>query len=105
MPSLIAEGHGIPAVTAFSYFLGELLAHAELVKPTAAIEPPLHKSDFQDLMRRLGDVLPGHEAKQHGSLPDTKHIHLFAIVETAVRDAFTEMIVGRPISLCCGNTC
>ncbi|KAK3692137.1 THO complex subunit 1 transcription elongation factor-domain-containing protein [Podospora appendiculata] len=89
MPSamMAEESHGIAAVAAFGAFLDTLLAHAETVKPTAFIEPPLDKSDFDDLQHQLDDVL--------GS--DLDQVQRFAVIETAVRDIFGNLIATTSI--------
>lgn len=94
MPGILLEDHGIPAVTTFGDFLDELLAHAQTLKPTATVEPPLDKSNFQEILRRVDDSLQSCEAQHTGESAETKRGHRYAIVETAVRDAFTYMVVS-----------
>jgi THO complex subunit 1 len=107
MPSATDDSHGIDAVAAFGDFLDDLLSRAEHVKQTASLEPPLDKSSFDDISARLSQIL-GHEdtpaaeaadakmdnadAKQ--DVVDPKRTQRFAILETAVRDTFSKLIVS-----------
>ncbi|KAK4153697.1 THO complex subunit 1 transcription elongation factor-domain-containing protein [Chaetomidium leptoderma] len=95
MPSATINSHGILGVGAAGAFLDELLARAESVKQTQSIEPPLDKSDFDDVRRQLSDAL-GYEppADEPG---DAKKIQRFAVIETAVRDTFKSLIATTPI--------
>jgi THO complex subunit 1 len=93
MPSSVIESHGVPGVAAFSAFLENLLARAETVKPTASIEPPLDKADFQDLQTQLNEAL-GVDPSQVGEVNDAKRTQRYAIIETAVRDTFSNLIVS-----------
>jgi len=93
MPSAIMDGQGIDSVGVFSSFLSNLLSRAESVKQTASLEPPLDKSDFEDLQGQLSEML-GHFASPTEETTDTKKTHQFAILETAVRDTFSNLIVS-----------
>jgi THO complex subunit 1 len=93
MPSAIVESHGVPAVASFGNFLHDLLIRAESVRPTASAEPPLDKSDFKDLQRQLSGVL-GPELGQAGDPVDAKKAQRFAVIETAVRDTFSNLVVS-----------
>ncbi|KAK3374880.1 THO complex subunit 1 transcription elongation factor-domain-containing protein [Podospora didyma] len=86
MPSAIAESESIAAVTAFGNFLEQLLARAESVKRTSSFEPPLDESHFGNLQQQLGRLLG----------PDVHSRH-FAVIETAVRDTFGNLIATIPI--------
>ncbi|KAK1779279.1 THO complex subunit 1 transcription elongation factor-domain-containing protein [Copromyces sp. CBS 386.78] len=96
MPSRVIESHGVPGVAAFSAFLDNLLARAEAVKPTASIEPPLDKADFQDLQIQLNEAL-GIDPSQVGQVNDAKRTQRHAIIETAVRDTFSNLIATTSI--------
>ncbi|GAB1320823.1 THO complex subunit 1 transcription elongation factor-domain-containing protein [Madurella fahalii] len=95
MPSAIIGSHGIEAVAAAGTFLDNLLERAEAVKRTASVEPPLDKSNFEDLRRQLSDAL-GPELMADDSA-DAKRTQRFAIIETAVRDTFKSMIATTSI--------
>lgn len=99
MPSATNDNHGISGVEAAGTFLDGLLARAESVKQKASIEPPLEKSDFDDLRRHLSDAL-GYELPAEEPV-DTKKVQRFAVIETAVRDTFKSLIVSGP-SVCTG---
>lgn len=96
MPSNVIESHGVPGVAACSAFLDNLLARAETVKPTASIEPPLDKADFQDLQTQLNEAL-GVDPSQAGEVNDAKKTQWHAIIETAVRDTFSNLIATTSI--------
>ena len=94
MPSAIIESHGISGVAAAGTFLDNLLSRADSVKQTAAIEPPLDKSDFDDARRQLSDAL-GYELVADEPA-DSNKIQRFAVLETAARDTFKSLIVSWP---------
>lgn len=92
MPSATVDSHGILAVAAAGAFLDKLLERAESLKQTTSIDPPLDKSDFEDLGDLLSDAL-GCELAPKDSV-DAKRTQRFAIIETAVRDTFKSLIVS-----------
>jgi THO complex subunit 1 len=94
MPSAI-DSHGVSGVAAAGAFLDNLLARAEIVKQTASIEPPLEKSDFDDVRRQLSDAL-NYEFVADEPV-DAKKIQRFAVIETAARDTFKSLIAITPI--------
>ncbi len=95
MPALTIDSHGIDAVAAVGNFLNDLLSRAESIKPTATIEPPLEKSDFDDLQGQLNQIF--HSALvPSGNAAEHQKTHRFAIIETAVRDTFGNLIVSFP---------
>jgi THO complex subunit 1 len=96
MPSATIDSHGVAGVAAAAAFLDQLLERAESIKKTASIEPPLEKSNFDDLRRQLNDAL-GYDTAEEAV--DTKKIQRFAVIETAVRDTFKSLIVSWP-SVC-----
>ncbi|KAK3357186.1 THO complex subunit 1 transcription elongation factor-domain-containing protein [Lasiosphaeria hispida] len=91
MPSAAMDSHGIAAVTAFGGFLQDLLSRAESVKRTASIEPPLDKSDFADLQKQLTKVLSSALSPVEDTA-DARKTQRFAVIETAVRDTFSNLI-------------
>ncbi|KAL2271915.1 hypothetical protein VTJ83DRAFT_1286 [Remersonia thermophila] len=95
MPSATYDSHGIPGVAAAASFLDDVLARAESLKQTFSIDPPLDKSDFNDLQRLLSNAL-GYEIviEEPG---DSKRMQRFAVIETAVRDTFKSLIATIPI--------
>lgn len=92
MPSIEVATHGIQAVADIGVVLVDLLRHAESVKLTAAIEPPLEKSDFGDLHGHLMRVLPPLESDS----PLSMRTRQYGIIETAVRDIFGKLVVCPP---------
>ncbi|KAK3296284.1 THO complex subunit 1 transcription elongation factor-domain-containing protein [Chaetomium fimeti] len=95
MPSATIDSHGVSGVAAAGAFLDNLLARAEIVKQTASIEPPLEKSDFDDVRRQLSDAL-SYEFVADEPV-DAKKIQRFAVIETAARDTFKSLIAMTPI--------
>lgn len=92
MPSATIDSHGVSGVAAAAAFLDNLLARAEIVKQTASIEPPLEKSDFDDVRRQLSDAL-NYEFVADEPV-DAKRLQRFAVIETAARDTFKSLIVS-----------
>lgn len=95
MPSATDDSHGVEAVASVRRFLDQLLSRAEVVKQTASVEPPLLDSDFGDLRSQLADIL-GPPPPATESEADPKKVQRFAIIETATRDTFSDLIVRPP---------
>lgn len=95
MPSLEAESHGIPAVASFKVLLDELLQHAQTVKASSSIEPPLKRTDFEDLQTKLRDVFPMADPSVEEGKGDKKKARRFAVIETAARDTLSSLIVSE----------
>ncbi|KAK2476643.1 hypothetical protein H9L39_11867 [Fusarium oxysporum f. sp. albedinis] len=87
-----------PAITAFTTLLEEFLSQAETAKPTSAIEPALRKSDFDDLsgrVSRTADDVSSPAAEGAASTIDKGR--QFAIIETAARNIFSQLIATTTI--------
>lgn len=82
-------GHGVQAVDAFGGILRDMLGRAKSVKQTITVEPPLNKSDIIDLSAQLDPTFPS------ASSQELKKRIQYAIVETAVRDTFNNLLVSR----------
>ena len=95
MPGHEINSHGILAVEAISAYLQELLDHAETAKPSRALEPTLAKSDFDDIYCHVARIFTGFDD------PNGKKLRQYAIIETAARDIFGELIVGFPLGFFC----
>lgn len=102
MPSAV-PGHGIPAVTACSTFLDDVLERAEQVKGTASIEPPLTKAELGDVSMQLSSLFdealgPVETGDAQGDAAEAKveqrRVRAFAMFETAARELFSHMIVS-----------
>ncbi|EPE06164.1 guanylate kinase [Ophiostoma piceae UAMH 11346] len=91
MPGVEINSHGIPAVETIGAYLSELLDHAEDVKPSRALEPALSKADFDDIYGHVGRIFAGFD--EVGG----KKLRQFAIVETAARDIFGQLIATTTI--------
>ncbi|KAJ0371647.1 hypothetical protein COL26b_009528 [Colletotrichum chrysophilum] len=101
MPAAVASHrHEVPGVVSFAKLLESLLARSTEVKSTPAIEPALHKADFGDLDNQLGYVLEISQPAGEEDAPTTgaqSKAQQFAIIETAVRDMFSNLIATTPI--------
>ena len=78
--------HGIPAIEEVSRLLIQLLEDAEGIKVTNSIEPPLASSDFEDLKSQVAAIFNRFPSYESGLQN--------AIIETAVRDIFGQLIVS-----------
>ena len=77
-------GHGVQAVEDFGRLLQEMLERAREVKHTNTVEPPLNKSDLDELFERVDETF-----LSTTSLDSKKHA-----IETAVRDTFNNLLVS-----------
>ncbi|KAL1902562.1 hypothetical protein Sste5346_001004 [Sporothrix stenoceras] len=91
MPGLDINSHGIPAVEQIGVYLQGLLDHAETVKSECELEPTLAKSDFDDIYGHVARIFTGFDD------PNGKKLRQYAIVETAARDIFGELIATTSI--------
>lgn len=102
MPALHVQNPGVAAVARFGLLLDQFLAEAAVVKSTATIEPTLKKSDFKDIASRLracfsSDATTGENGEgEVPSLHEQEKAKQFAIIETASRDLFGNLIVSNP---------
>lgn len=83
----INEVEAVEAVEEFGGLLNEMLHTAATIKQMAAIEPPLVKSDLADYLPRL-QTINGFPKSQ-----ESKKSVQYAVIETAVRDVFNQMLV------------
>lgn len=84
-------GHGVQAVGDFRSLLEELIQRAEAAKPNGTIEPPLNKTDLGDISERVNSVF---EPIAPADAKERKRSQ-YAVVETAVRDTFNDLLVSR----------
>ncbi|CCT71379.1 related to nuclear matrix protein p84 [Fusarium fujikuroi] len=87
-----------PAIAAFTTLLKEFLSQAEAAKPTSAIEPALRKSDFDDVsgrVSRTADDVSSPAAE--GAASTINKGRQFAIIETAARNIFSQLIATTTI--------
>lgn len=104
MPALALGNPGVPLVAGFRSLLNELLNEAAEVKPAPTIEPTLKKSNFSDITGRISSCLSGNGASDgdgnHGQdtgYQDASKTQQFAIIETAARDLFGQLIATTTI--------
>ena len=81
-------GHGVEAVRAFTGLLRELLERAHETKQSTTIEPPLVKSHFTELLDRITTIPFGNKSQG-------KRVSQYAVIETATRAVFNEIVVSR----------
>lgn len=102
MPALQIDDAGVPDVASFGTLLNKLLVEAEAVKKVTTIEPALQKSQFDDLTGRVAACFA-----RDGNAPDTQPAETSAavartrrnaIIETAARSLFDQLIVWTPIT-------
>ncbi|KAJ6444657.1 nuclear matrix protein [Purpureocillium lavendulum] len=99
MPALDVGNPGVPAVVSVGRLLEDLLGEAATAKQTATIEPAVSPSDFNDLTSRVvaastSDV----ETKEsNGTQQVADKSRQFAVVETAARDLFDQLIAYTSI--------
>ena len=78
----------VEAVDVFRTYLEEMLTAAGATPRTDAIEPPIQKADIASILDRL------HQSNTFPSIEDgAKKSMQYAIIETAVRDAFVALLV------------
>ncbi|KAI5460006.1 THO complex subunit 1 transcription elongation factor-domain-containing protein [Mariannaea sp. PMI_226] len=99
MPSLDMDNAAVPAVASCASLLEDLLRQAEASKTTNTIEPALNKSDFDDLSGRISRFAATlqNEDGEEASRTDQAKIRQFAMIETAVRDIFSNHIATTTI--------
>lgn len=78
----------VEAVDVFRTYLEEMLTAADATPRTDAIEPPIQKGDIASILDRL------YHSNTFPSIEDgAKKSMQYAIIETAVRDAFVALLV------------
>jgi THO complex subunit 1 len=82
-------GHVVEAVDAFGELLRELLRRAGEVKETNTVEPPLSKSDLEDILERV--EMRFFSSAETLELRKQRH----GAIDTAIRDKFNELLVSR----------
>ncbi|KAF9875628.1 guanylate kinase [Colletotrichum karsti] len=95
----MSQRHEVPGVVSFAKLLEGLLSRSMAVKSTPTIEPALHKADFGDLDDQLARVLATSTTteQEDGATASQRKAQQFAVIETAVRDMFSNLIATTPI--------
>lgn len=83
-------GLEVEAVNLCRGLLRDMLAQASEIKRTNGIEPPILKADIAEEFQRLQE-LPYFAERR-----DAKKSTRYAVIETAVQDAFIELLVRVP---------
>ncbi|KAG6039979.1 hypothetical protein E4U41_001771 [Claviceps citrina] len=106
MPALAIENPGVPLVASFNSLLDELLTEAAELKPAPTIEPALRMTNFNNVAGRITSCLLSHGASdtdgttdldQSNGSRDAAKFRKFALIETAARDLFGQLIATTPI--------
>lgn len=87
---------GVGAVTTAKAFFSNLLVHADQVKTTGAIEPPLERTDFEALFEKLAAVFADDATtgSANGIPGPEQRTRQYAVIETAARELFSALIVS-----------
>lgn len=93
MPALDVDYATVPSVASCTVLLEELLQEADAFKSSCTIEPTLNKSDFNDLTGRISRFADSLDA-EIDDMPSNPNAQLFTVIETAVRDIFSNHIVS-----------
>jgi THO complex subunit 1 len=83
-------GYEVHGVDEFNKHLQQMLQSAELVKKSTTVEPPVTRSDLDDLFQRVEKEF--FSSATTPELRKRKH----AVVETAVRETFNSILVSLP---------
>ncbi|KAL5598800.1 hypothetical protein BROUX41_003866 [Berkeleyomyces rouxiae] len=101
MPSAAGPASaGMTVVSGAKRVFTHALASVEEAKSTPTIDPALTSSDFGDTISRLDVLFKEDEGDRYSAFSDgaeRKKLRRYAVVETAVRDIFAELIADIPI--------
>ncbi|KAI1393783.1 THO complex subunit 1 transcription elongation factor-domain-containing protein [Hypoxylon trugodes] len=97
MTSTRGLDHEIPQVDSFATLLKDALNHAQSVKPSPSIEPPLTKVDFDSLLARLPTIFPCADPDHTSDNVASEKARQYAVVETAARNLFGSLVAGTSI--------
>lgn len=92
-PNSSMGSHHVAAVDGFGQLLAEMLTTAAHVKEkTTTVDQPLNKSDLGGLFSKIDTVFTS------TSSPEVKKRAQYAIIETAVFEVFSDLLVRLPMS-------
>ncbi|OTB06803.1 hypothetical protein M426DRAFT_318516 [Hypoxylon sp. CI-4A] len=97
MPSTTDPTHEIPQISAFEALLKDALDHAQSIKPSALIEPPLSKIDFESLVARLPTIFPCASPDYVSDNLSSEKARQNAVIETATRGVFSSLVASTSI--------
>lgn len=107
MPALDLRNAVVTTILEVKTLLEDLLVESEVVKPidtegkaSSNIEPPLKKTDFNDIPGRVGHASSGgaaHPTTDDDSAKEDVKGHQFSVVEIAARDIFGELVSSTTI--------
>ncbi|KAI5928358.1 THO complex subunit 1 transcription elongation factor-domain-containing protein [Camillea tinctor] len=97
MPSATNLEREVPQVDQFVTLLNDALNHAQSVKPTATIEPPLTKSHFEPFLVQIPTIFPCASPTYESENAVSERGRQYAAVETAARTVFSSLIASISI--------
>ncbi|UNI21544.1 hypothetical protein JDV02_007524 [Purpureocillium takamizusanense] len=101
MPALDVGNPGVPAVLSVGKLFDDLLGEAATAKQTVTIEPAVSPSDLKDLSSRIVAASTSDAAANNDpndATPGADKSRQFAVVETAARDLFDQLIASTSIN-------
>lgn len=107
MPALDVENGVVSTILEVKTLFEELLVESETIKPidiaekaSSNIEPPLKKTDFNDIPGRVAQAssggAPQPPADSNDAAKEDFKGRQFSVVEIAARDIFGELVVSLP---------
>ncbi|KAI1213115.1 THO complex subunit 1 transcription elongation factor-domain-containing protein [Annulohypoxylon truncatum] len=87
MPSAKNSDYEVPQVDAFTALLKNTLDHAQSIKPSASIEPPLTQVDFESQLAQVPTIFESEKEKAHQN----------AVIEIATRNIFSSLVATTTI--------
>jgi THO complex subunit 1 len=97
MPSFDNYVSDVPQVVAFERALREALEHAQKVKPTPSIEPPLSNADAAGLISQLPAIFSTQSSSDEAAPADADNALQFLAIETVVRSRLDTLLATVPI--------
>ncbi|KAI0902123.1 THO complex subunit 1 transcription elongation factor-domain-containing protein [Annulohypoxylon nitens] len=87
MPSAKNPDFEVPQVDAFAALLKDTLNHAQSVKPSESIEPPLTQADFDSQLAQIPTIFTSEKEKTRQN----------AVIEIATRNMFSSLVATTSI--------
>lgn len=84
MPSAKNPDFEVPQVDAFAALLKDTLNHAQSIKPSESIEPPLTQADFESQLAQIPTIFTSEKEKTRQN----------AVIEIATRNMFSSLVVS-----------
>ncbi|KAI1450673.1 THO complex subunit 1 transcription elongation factor-domain-containing protein [Annulohypoxylon stygium] len=87
MPSAKNPDFEVPQVDAFAALLKDTLNHAQSIKPSESIEPPLTQADFESQLAQIPTIFTSEKEKTRQN----------AVIEIATRNMFSSLVATTSI--------